>query len=57
MRRLFGLCFVLLLLPGTLGAAEAALRETRAERDGWRICAVATGVAGVLAVVVVMLVK
>ena len=36
---------------------EKTLRATRAERDGWRVCAVATGVAGVLAVIVALLVK
>ena len=113
MRKLFGLCFVLLLLPRMLSAieisdneltrldqifselktqiatlqtdlaesrtalsestdsltrarasltqyesvAEAALKAARAERDQARACAVATGIAGLVAVIVVFIVK
>ncbi len=37
--------------------AEAALKAARAERDQARACAVATGIAGLVAVIVVLLVK
>jgi multidrug resistance efflux pump len=44
-------------LSAYVAEAEAALRATRAERDGWRVATAATGVVGILAVIVTLVLR